>query len=267
VLLAMPAILLSGATAFWLSGFQVPFTYVSFGWFQPIFLDACLFAVLFTSILKSFVAKNATDWTSILCCVLAAVPLAFFLPQLAAALEEGILHVVSLSSGTKVVGGGFTSYSQNWLSQIVEYRPLFADGITWPVQFLSFSLLLVPLVLIWWGIKAFQKPGNPLYMALVVWGIFTFVFTLIQRRNIYYAALLTAMASIEIAARLSILIRRRWKGLASKSALTFLLIFALLISPMLYALPGKLGMQYSLDPDLRAALGWMRSNTPLDVAP
>lgn len=258
--LGLPAFLVWIATAFWTQGLGLPFTYVSFGTFQPAFLCAT-FAVVCLGILFLRFRRVSRGERVLLCAgiLLAAVAPVLRAREFAAMVMMGVRHLASASTGGAIVAGGLMSYSRQWLRQIVEYRPLLADGWGWPLGFLSFSFFLSPIALFFWGRRVVRREHVVFNDALLVWGGFTFLWTLFQRRNVYYAALLGGLAGIEIARQLAL--HRRAKRPAAVA------VFVLLALPMLIYLPKAIGSGYTPPPGELAAMKVLSRVVPEKISP
>lgn len=268
LVLGAPALLVALATGYWLSGFTVPFTYVSFGWFQPVFLSGAFAFVL--AALLAFRGRRLGRGGRLFAAVLLAVsllPVVLCRQSFLPALEMGIRHLWSSSSGGKVVSGGLMSYSRQWLSQIVEYRPLLADRWDWPFGLLSFAFFLSPVAVFLWARRLRRSPDATLPATLALWGTFTFGFALLQRRNVYYASLLGALSAIEISVQLAALLRRKMeRGEARRSRVpVFLALFLALAFPMILRLPREIATGFAPSDDLREALGRLRALMPAPV--
>src|SRR5262249_38437025 len=133
-----PAVLVLGvgaarslaATAAWLGPHRPPFTYISFGFFQPLFLAALAAGtgLLETAVLAG--RRQLTRRDMVVRAVVLAVGAAVVLPfsrDLLLGLWRGAGYVVGSTS--EVAGqGGYVHYPRNWLSGIFEARPILADG-------------------------------------------------------------------------------------------------------------------------------------------
>ena len=115
----------AAATALWLGPFRPPLTYVSFGFFQPLFLGALAGGtVLIETVLRGargqIARQEAIRRVAVL--AVAAAALLPFAGPLAAGLIRGLGYVVGKTS--EVAGGsGYVSYPRDWLKGIFEARP------------------------------------------------------------------------------------------------------------------------------------------------
>jgi asparagine N-glycosylation enzyme membrane subunit Stt3 len=268
--LGLPAAAVAALTAYWLSGFRVPFTYVSFGWFQPTFL-----AATFAGYLGLYLIVARRTLPAVRRRLVAAAALLSALPVLLTArsffttFAMGVRHLSSQSSGSRVVLGGLVSYSRDWLSRIVEYRPLLADGWDWPIGLLSFGFFLSPVAIALWARRLRRSARPEVFALLVLWASFTFLWTLFQRRNVYYASLLGALATLEVSAWLGGVLRRRLPRSERRRAAAplALALFSALALPMLLRLPKELASGYSPPPDLREVQRRLRELVPAAVDP
>src|SRR5262249_4446923 len=125
--------LLTGiGTVWWLQGFRPPLTYISFGFFQPLFLAALFAGVVVLDTLLSWRAGPISRRDLVLRAATTSVALLAILPfagPLWAGLARGLGYVVGHTTGEVRTSVGYVSYPKNWLKGIFEARPLFADGI------------------------------------------------------------------------------------------------------------------------------------------
>jgi len=265
LVLALPAAICAAATALWTAGFHPPMTYISFGFFQPLFLAALAAGVILIdtaarALRRELTARDAAP-PLIALAVLAAVLLPFAAP-LSAGLVRGVGYVLGKTS--EVSGSaGYVSYPRDWLKGIFEARPLFADGPWLAWKALSAGFFIAPIVLIAWLRRAFhgERPGG--HFALAVWGAVTLVLALSQRLNVYYAALLAAAVVVEAAARVAYRFRSgRARKIAPLAAAVTVLVLA---APMGSGLIEELRAVRVPGRDLLGTLEWMRRNLPHDV--
>ncbi len=257
LVLGVPAALTAAATALWLGSFRPPFTYVSFGYFQPLFLGSLAAGtVLLETSLRAARRQLARDETlrrGIALAIGAAALLPFAVPLLMG-LVRGLGYVVGTTS--EVAGGsGYVSYPRDWLKGIFEARPLFDDGPALAWRQLSAAFFLSPLAILLWARRAVRGDRVGFHAALAVWGTVTLVLAVAQRLNVYYAALLAA-ATVAEAARF---VSRRFgetplPRLAAGAAAA--LVLAL---PMVDGLAGELRSSRAAGADLFATLDWMRA--------
>ena len=121
-------------------------TYISFGFFQPLFLAALASGtVLIDSAVRAFrgqlTPKDAGRRIVVL--VAAAGLVAPFTGPLAAGLVRGIGYVLGRTKRSPGAAG-YVSYPRDWLKGIFEARPLFADGPGLAWKSLSSAFFLSP---------------------------------------------------------------------------------------------------------------------------
>jgi asparagine N-glycosylation enzyme membrane subunit Stt3 len=266
LVLGVPAAIAGGATAFWSAGRALPFTYVSFGPFQPVFLSAAFSAVclvLFVVEARRGGGRGRRAIAAAAGFIAGAAAPAARGAQFLAATAMGAAHLVSRSRGGAISAGGLLSYSREWLSQIVEYRPLLSDGVAWPVEYLGLGFFLAPLAIVLWARRARLRGRAAVFATLALWGAFTFVWTISQRRNVYYAALLSALATVEIARWLSVWLARR--GVA-RAPLAAALAGLILAAPMFPGLSRVLRSGYEPPPEQLEAMASLAAiaRSPLD---
>ncbi|HEY4230762.1 MAG TPA: STT3 domain-containing protein [Thermoanaerobaculia bacterium] len=204
-MLALPAALTALATACWWTAAGIPhppLTYVSFGFFQPLFLAAMAGGVA-TVDLAIGAFRRETSGPRLLAALILFASLAATFPfarELVTATLNGVLY----SAGTtqEIPGAssmGYISYPKNWLHGIFEARPLLADGPAVAWRQLSAAFFLSPLAILVWIARAARgyRPGA--HLALAVWGGVTLFLALSQRLDVYYAAPLAALTLIEAA--------------------------------------------------------------------
>lgn len=257
-------------TAFWLRGRRVPFTYISFGWFQPSFLAALAAGtVLLETLLRS--ARRELDRAgAVRRLAFAAVLVAALLP-LASPLAAGFLRGVSYAAGVtphEVMGeGGYLAYPKGWLTTIFEAQPLLSGGLGPAVTQLSAAFLLAPVVLAGWAWRAFRRERPATHILLAVWGAVTLFLSLSQKLNVYYAAVLAALCFLE-AVRW---VLRRVQGAApdkpTLAPAAALACASVLLSPMLPGIQQELSAVHVGGSELYAALDWMDKQLPRTVEP
>ncbi|PYQ34563.1 MAG: hypothetical protein DMF55_09155, partial [Acidobacteria bacterium] len=209
--LALPAALAAGATLAWTRGLPAPFTYVSFGLFQPVFLAglAAGLGLLDTAVARARGSIPGREF--LLRAAVLAVLLAAVVP-FGADLVKSFAGGVGYVAGRTVEAsgrGGYVSYPSGWLKGIFETRPLFADGIGLPLRQLSLALFVTPVAIVLWTLRVVARRRPGVHAALAVWGCVTLFLAVSQRLNVYYAVPLCAIASIEAARLASAYIRRR----------------------------------------------------------
>jgi dolichyl-diphosphooligosaccharide--protein glycosyltransferase len=260
--LGLPALLVAGATAAWLGWLRPPLTYVSFGFFQPLFLAAlCGGAALVGLILR--IARHRTETgrrevlASLAVVVLGAAVTLPFANDLLAGLRNGIGYVAGATQ--EVAGaGGYVSYPKDWLKGIFEARPLLAEGPGLAWKQLSAAFFLSPLAVIAWALRARRGDRAGVHGALAIWGAVTLFLALSQRLNVHYAAPLAALTLVE-AARFTAEKLARRGALARVAAAAAGLSLAL---PMQKGLQDELASVHVPGSDLFATLEWMRKSLP-----
>ncbi len=253
--LGLPAAVTAAATAAWLGWLSPPFTYVSFGFFQPLFLAALLAgtAALDLVILAARRGLGRRQLAAGLAVV--AVAAAAAIP-FSRGLVAGLVNGVGYAAGTthEVAGaGGYVSYPKDWLKGIAEARPLFADGPGLALSQLSAAFFLAPLAVLAWAARAWRGARPGVHAALAIWGAVTLFLAASQRLNVYYAAPLAAFALIE--AVRAVAPRVPTRGLAA----AFGLALAAAMGPGLAA---ELRADYAPGSDLFATLARMRAELP-----
>jgi dolichyl-diphosphooligosaccharide--protein glycosyltransferase len=254
--LGAPAAATGLATAAWWSGFHPPLTYISFGFFQPLFLAALCGGVgavdLAAGAVRRDPAKNRLLPAGLLILAAAAT-----LPH-ARELAAGLFHGVGYSAGTtsEVAGAmGYISYPKNWLHGIFEARPLLADGPGLAWKQLSAAFFLTPLAIAAWIVRAIRGARPGVHIALAVWGSVTLFLALSQRLDVYYAAPLAALTLIEAARAAAARLPRRGYLAAGAAGV-------LLALPMARGLSEELRANYVPGSDFFETLERMREVIP-----
>ncbi len=266
--LALPAAIVGAATAAWTKGLTLPFTYVSFGYFQPLFLAALaagltlldtVVAIARRSLPKRGIALRAGFLT------LTAVALIPFAPDLARSFAGGIGYV---AGRTQEVAGsaGYVSYPSAWLKGIFEARPLFADGAGLPIRQLSLALFLTPFAIWAWARRALAARRAGVHAGLVVWGLVTLFLALSQRVNVYYAVPLCALTLVE-AVRFAVARIRRGvtRGKRPSRNLVAAAVAFAIVLPMAPGVLEEVRARHVAGSDLFATLAWMRQTLPRAV--
>ncbi len=260
VVLGGSALLTAPATALWLSGARPPFTYISFGFFQPLFLAALAGGtVLLDTILRAArgqLTRREAGWRF---AVLAGAALAVlpFAGGLSLGLARGIGYVAGKTSEASGATG-YISYPKNLLSGIFETRPLLADGLALPARQLSAAFFLSPLVLLLWATRAARGTRPGLHIALAVWGAVTLFLALSQRLNVYYAAPFAGLCLIEAAGILAGMFGRTPRA---RTALAVAGAVALAL-PMAPGIRSEISSVRVPGSDLFDTLEWMRRRLP-----
>ncbi len=202
VLLALSATGLTAlGTAPYVSGLDLPFTFVSFGWFQPVLLLAGSAAVAVLAAFRTQGTSRRSFAGLALLLAAAAAPFAF---PLASAVLRGSRYVAVPAAGVnadEIDRGGYLSYPKDLLGVIAEARPLvkapIAATFRTAVEELSPGFVLLPAALFLWSRRRADR------RLLALFGGALFLMTLSQQRNVYYLAPFAAMALAEAFARLA----------------------------------------------------------------
>jgi dolichyl-diphosphooligosaccharide--protein glycosyltransferase len=266
-MLALPAAVTALATALWFmaSGFHPPLTYVSFGFFQPLFLAAMAGGVGAIDLTIATVRRESSRLLAALVLLASLAATLPFARELVTATLNGVLY----SAGTtqEIPGAspvGYLSYPKNWLHGIFEARPLLVDGPGLAWRQLSAAFFLTPLAILVWIARAARgiRPGAQL--GLAVWGGVTLFLALSQRLDVYYAAPLAALTLIEAARFVAGRVQApRRAGLAAACA------GLLLVWPMAGGIAEELRTRYVPGSDFFDTLARLRmaseSAAPLDA--
>jgi len=258
-ILGLPAAATAAATAAWLGWLSPPLTYVSFGFFQPLFLAALAGGVAALELLGLGLGRRLGGRDAVLGAALAAGAAAATLPfarALAAGLANGVGYVAGRTS--EIAGGaGYVSYPKDWLRGIFETQPLLSGGPGLALEQLSIGFFLVPIVVLAWAVRAvrLREHSGP-HAALTVWGAVTLFLALAQRLNVYYAAPLAALALVETA---------RFVGARTKRPVLGAVFAIACAAPMLPGLKRELSQVTVPGSDLFATLGRMRAELPRSV--
>jgi asparagine N-glycosylation enzyme membrane subunit Stt3 len=190
---ALSAALLAafGAVPFAL-GEDLPFTFVSFGWFQPVLLLAGAAVVAAIAAVRSTGRTRAALAAVALLLAAGAAP---FAPRLAATVLRGSQYVAIHAAGValdEVEKGGYLSYPRDFLGVVAEARPLvrppFGATLRTAIEELSPGFVLLPVAVFAWGRR---RPDRRL---LALFGATLLLMTLSQQRNVYYLAPFAALA-------------------------------------------------------------------------
>lgn len=210
--LGLPVVITAAASWFWIGDFDLPFTYISFGWFQSVFL-AATFAVAALLITVPLVLRRqragAAGFVTLIGIVASGTFVALIGSELFLQIRAGVEHLGSVSQGRITESGAYLSYPAAWLSRIREYDPLLADG-GWSLSWISFAFFAAPLALFRWLRELSRSPRNYHYAVLVTSTLFILLFTLSQRRNVYYAAVVASLVAVEVSAWLGVILRRKY---------------------------------------------------------
>ncbi len=182
-------------------GLDLPFTFVSFGWFQPALLLAGSSAVAAIAALRSRGPGRRVFAGLGLVLLAAAAPVA---SDLARGLIGGVRYVVSHQAGAdrdEMARGGYLSYPKDWIGLIAESRPLlrppFAATFRNAVEEASPGIVLLPVAFVLWGRRRADR------RLLALFGATLLLMTLSQRRNAYYLAPFAALALAEGLSRIA----------------------------------------------------------------
>ncbi len=212
--------LLAAATAGVLRGEDVPFTFVSFGWFQPAFLLALSAGVAFLAgLLTRERRKRVASLALALVLGLALLPV---VKDLAGAVLRGSAYLAarSVAGDPDDFGGrGYRSYPADFLAGVHEAKPILAAprlaSLVSAVRDLSPGFLVLPFAVLLWAVPLVTGggPRGKGRLLLALFGAVLLLMVLGQRRNLYYAGVFTALAladaSARVLARLQ-LARPRW---------------------------------------------------------
>jgi dolichyl-diphosphooligosaccharide--protein glycosyltransferase len=264
--LGLAAAVVALGTAYWLNGLRTPLTYVSFGYFQPLFLASLAGGTILLDTILAAARRTLTSRDRDRRLAAIAVVLIAVLPSagpLLYGLGRGMGYVVGETSGGMTSHGGYLSYPKNWLKGIFEARPLLADGPWFAIQQLSFAYFLSPIVIFAWALRAKrgQRPG--LHTALAVWGTITLLLSLSQRLNIYYAAPLAAVTLVETARAVAGYTMRS----PERRSLAAVSVGLILAAPFAQSTPLEFRAIHAPGSDLYATLDWMERKLPRVVDP
>ncbi len=263
--LGLPALLAGAATAAWLGWLRTPLTYVSFGFFQPLFLAAlCGGTALIAALARRARGRLARRevLATLAVVALAAAATLPFASELFAGLRNGVGYVAG--STREVAGdGGYVSYPKDWLKGIFEARPLFADGPMLAWKQLSAAIFLSPFAVLAWAVRARRGERPGVHGALAIWGAVTIFLAFSQRLNVYYAAPLCALTLVEAARFIASRLARVGGALASLPRGVVACAAGLVLAlPMQKGLQEELSSRYVPGSDLFATLDWMRTSLP-----
>lgn len=188
-------------TAPFVLGLDLPFTFVSFGWFQPALLLAGSSAVAGIAAVR---ASGRARAGLVALALLLAVATAPLVPALASTVLRGSRYVAIHTAGVSVDEldrGGYLSYPKDFLGVVAEARPLlgprFVPALRTAVEELSPGFVLLPIGVVLWARRRHDR------RLLALFGGALLLMTLSQRRNVYYLAPFAALALAETLARLA----------------------------------------------------------------
>ena len=270
VVFGSAALLDAAGVAYWVRGEAVPFTFISFGAFQPVFRAAMAGGVIAIDAVRGALRKDPPR--SLVKHAAALILLAGVLrgriPDLARNLAAGIGYVTRTSRGA-AGAGGLTSFPREMLLQIYEVRPLLADGLRLALDTLSIAFLLVPVAIAVWTARALRGPRRSEHLVLSGWAILTLWLALSQRLNIYYAAPLAALAGWEVSRQIATRTSRARARAATSRRFAARLRAGVALALLLTALPGlvrQLRTRYAPGDDLIATMEWARTHLPHAVS-
>lgn len=201
------------------AGLDLPFTFVSFGWFQPALLLAGSAAVAALAAARAAGRERLACAGLALLLAAAAAPLA---PPLASAVLRGSRYVATHAAGSvadEMDRGGYLSYPKDLLAVIAEARPLVKPPVgptlRVAIEELSPGLVLLPMAVFLWRRRVDRR-------LLALFGGVLLAMTLSQQRNVYYLAPFAALALAETLVRLAP--RGRLRPLPAALAATALLV-------------------------------------------
>ena len=257
-------------TAFWLGSRRVPFTYISFGWFQPSFLAALAAGTVLLETLLRYARRELDRSGAIRRLAFAAILVAALAP-LASPLAAGFLRGVSYAAGVtpqEVMGeGGYLAYPKGWLTTIFEAQPLLSGGPGQALSQLSAAFFLAPVALAVWIRRAWKRERPATHVFLAVWGGVTLFLALSQKLNTYYAAALAALCFLEAVRWVIHAVRRAAADKPTLAPAAAALCASLLVSPMLPGIQRELSAVHVAGSELYAALDWMDKQLPRSVDP
>ena len=201
----------------------IPFGYVSFGRFQPLFLAALALPIVALAALRARGAvRRGAALVMALLFAAAVVPNA---GRIAAATFRGGAYVVVQDAparpgaGDEFENGGYLSYAPDVVRVISESHSLLAGppgrALARAAGELSAGLFLLPFALALWLAPLLRPSRGPSRARLagrilvVFAGAAFLALTLIQRRNVYYLAVFAALALGDFLVRVSVGVSRR----------------------------------------------------------
>lgn len=264
LLFLVPFLLMTAEVAAFTRGYNLPFTYVSFGEFQPAFL-ALAATGAFSALTAGFCLARKWRPAGVSAAFAAASGLTLLRNgrELIAFAVRGAGHLATQGSSRLTMSHhGLLDYSPQWLAQVFENRPLFADGILTPVELLSLALFLLPLVILLWLWRARRTGPRSRYLFLGLWGALTLFMTISQRRNVYYAAPLCGLVALEAATFIAVSGRKLFSRCRIRPAGTFAAVALLLALPMAWGIAGQVKNAYGIGNDLDRTLTALRAHYP-----
>lgn len=226
-------LLLTLGTLATLGGAVVPFSFVSFGWFQPLLLAGGTLALSLNASLRA--RRVRPRLAALVCSALLTLLVLPYTGRVAGAIVRGGAYMVTGATNQgrdDFADGGYLSYPADFLRIVAEAQPLFRAplGVTFPhaLAELSPALLLIPWALFLWlrpvlSRRSLCGSGRAAARFLIfLFGSAILVMTLFQQRNVYYLAIFVSLALAEAIARLRF--RRRFLGHVAAPALALALV-------------------------------------------
>lgn len=197
-----------------LGGERVPFTFISFSWFQPVLLGAgTIVLTLAVAMRKRRPARRVANLAGALVLALLLSP---FADRVADRVVRGFGYaVVGTTAAEEMADGGFLSYPPEFLPLVGEAQRLLGRGlesVPGVARNLSAGFLFLPAALAVWGLRAARtrRPATRYALLLVVlFGSSILALTLLQRRSVYYLVIFTALALAEAVVSASVRLARR----------------------------------------------------------
>lgn len=263
------ALVLAASTAAALGGADVPFTFVSFGWFQPAFLAALAAGV--AAVVGVRARQARLRWGSLAVALALALALAPVARDLLGAFARGSAYLAARSVAADpddFDGRGYRSYPADLLAGIHEAKPLLApprvESTVSAVRDLSPGFLLLPVAALLWALPALRSrsPRASGRVLLALFGAALLLMTLGQRRNVYYLGVFAALALGDLAARL--LARTGWLRPSAGAALLSALLVLVPGWPFLLRIPAY---RDAAGPDFLSLLARLRELDPPPADP
>lgn len=226
-----------------LGGERVPFTFISFSWFQPVLLGAGTIVLALASAVRE--RRPRMRVANLAGALVLALLLSPFADRVAGRVLGGFGYaVVGTTAAEEMADGGFLSYPPEFLPLVGEARRLLAGGlksVPGAVRNLSPGFLLLPAVLVVWGIRAartsWPRPGHGrrakrhALLLAVLFGSSILALTLFQKRSVYYLVIFTALALAEVVVSATVRIARRARRNGLALPLGAAVALALVVGP------------------------------------
>ncbi len=227
---AVATVMTALATAWMLGGDVAPFSFVSFGWFQPAFVASLTLAASLWALFNLRRSSNRKLLIAIgILATILAIAIVPNLGRIASAALRGGSHLGTrntVEGQDDFVEGGYLSYPAEMLRLISECRPLL-DGPKFPalrraVETLSPGFLLLPLALLLWIRRGLPRLGEwkrprgmreAGHLLFAIFGCAILLMSLAQRRNAYYLAIFVCLALGDGLGRLARPLPRRFRPL------------------------------------------------------